>query len=195
MDINYTIQFFSDWHCGSGLAAGADVDLLVVKDINGLPYVPGKTMKGLVREAVEDIFTFRGKDKSTLVACFGNAEDRDNDIHNADSKMQKGAAYFANAELPDGEAGRIISEQLQPYLYRSISATAIDDNGIAKEHSLRKMQVVVPCTLKGSILDVPDELAGDVKDGLRMIKRLGQNRNRGLGRCDITIINQEGGKQ
>lgn len=45
MDIKYKIEFFSNWHCGSGLAAGADVDALVVKDCNGLPYVPGKTIK------------------------------------------------------------------------------------------------------------------------------------------------------
>ena len=31
MDIIYKIEFFSDWHCGSGLSSGADVDLLVVK--------------------------------------------------------------------------------------------------------------------------------------------------------------------
>ena len=52
-DIKYKITFLTDWHCGSGLAAGADVDALVVKDKERLPYVPGKTMKGLVREAVE----------------------------------------------------------------------------------------------------------------------------------------------
>lgn len=42
MDIKYSIQFHTDWHCGSGLAAGADVDALVVKDKDGLPFVPGK---------------------------------------------------------------------------------------------------------------------------------------------------------
>ena len=51
-DIKYKITFFSNWHCGSGLAAGADTDELVIKDRNGLPYVPGRTIKGLLREAV-----------------------------------------------------------------------------------------------------------------------------------------------
>ncbi|MDE6805090.1 MAG: hypothetical protein K2J29_10705, partial [Muribaculaceae bacterium] len=59
MDIRYRIEFFSDWHCGSGLSAGADVDALVIKDDCGLPFVPGKTVKGLVREAMEDILTFK----------------------------------------------------------------------------------------------------------------------------------------
>ena len=47
--LTYQIQFHSYWHCGSGLAAGAGVDALVVKDANGLPFVPGKTIKGLLR--------------------------------------------------------------------------------------------------------------------------------------------------
>lgn len=56
--INITIRFFSQWHCGSGTSAGADVDELVVKDKNGMPYIPGKTLKGLIREAVEDYVSF-----------------------------------------------------------------------------------------------------------------------------------------
>ena len=59
MDIKYKVIFFTDWHCGSGLAAGADVDALVIKDSDGLPYIPGKTMKGLLREAAEEIVSFR----------------------------------------------------------------------------------------------------------------------------------------
>lgn len=59
MDIHYSIKFHTDWHCGSGLAAGADVDALVVKDKNRLPFIPGKTIKGLVREAMCDIIGFR----------------------------------------------------------------------------------------------------------------------------------------
>ena len=55
MDITYTIEFFSYWHCGSGLSAGADVDSLVIKDAKGMPFVPGKTIKGLIREAAETL--------------------------------------------------------------------------------------------------------------------------------------------
>lgn len=56
MKIKYQIQFHSYWHCGSGLAAGAGVDALVVKDADGLPFVPGKTIKGLLREAMEELY-------------------------------------------------------------------------------------------------------------------------------------------
>ncbi len=177
-DIKYTIEFFSDWHCGSGLAAGADVDALVVKDKNKLPYVPGKTMKGLVREAVENILTIRKESKEEKIkSAFGFFDDKDN--------SNKGEMFFTNAELEESEAKAIISNDLQSYLCRSVASTAIKEDGIAKNHSLRKMEVIVPCTLNGEIKNVPSELVKDILDGLKFIKRLGINRNRGLGRCQI----------
>ena len=94
--MEYEIRFLSQWHCGSGLAAGADVDSLVVKDKNNLPYVPGKTIKGLVREAAEDILQFRGTDKAKLADLFGNSKDR----NNADGNMRTGSLFFSI--LPEG---------------------------------------------------------------------------------------------
>lgn len=186
MDIRYKIEFHTDWHCGSGLAAGADVDALVVKDNNDLPFIPGKTIKGLLREAVEEIRGFQGKgcDK-VFVDTFGYFE-KDK------SEMTRGQAFFSNAELSGQEQAAIVANKVARFMYRSIASTAIDKDGIAKEHSLRKMEVVVPCILYGEILNVPESFEGEMRNALKYIKRLGQNRNRGLGRCTITI--EEGGK-
>lgn len=180
MNIKYKIEFHTDWHCGSGLAAGADVDALVVKDKDGMPFIPGKTVKGLVREAVEEI---RGLKKSydddkLFVEAFGFFDDKEN--------KKKGSMFFANAELSQKERDAIVSNNAARFMYRSIASTAIGDEGIAKDHSLRKMEVVVPCTLFGEIKDVPDDMVGEIGNAMRFIKRLGQNRNRGLGRCTIT---------
>lgn len=185
--ITCKIDFHTDWHCGSGLAAGADVDALVVKDKNEMPFVPGKTMKGLVREAVEEIRSFQGKtDDEDFVKAFGYFDDKE---HN-----EKGCMFFSNAVLKKDEYDAIVSNDAARFMYRDIASTAIDNNGIAKEHSLRKMQVVVPCTLVGEIIDVPEEMVDEIITALKYIKRLGQNRNRGLGRCTITI-EEKGGNQ
>ena len=78
MKITDKIEFHTDWHCGSGLAAGADVDALVVKDENGMPFVPGKTIKGLVREAVSEIRSFKGAtEDEKFVEAFGFFDDKD----------------------------------------------------------------------------------------------------------------------
>lgn len=201
MNITYTLKFYSEWHCGSGLAAGADLDALVIKDKNKLPYVPGKTIKGLVREAVENIlfFTYKGeineKNKELFIRTFGNTNDEDWNMQDDASKekeekkedcMRKGEAFFTNAELDDALKRIIIGEKLESYLYRAVSSTAIE-NGVASDQSLRRMETVVPCELTGRIVDVPDEFEEWLKKGLKYIKRLGQNRNRGLGRCEFII--------
>jgi CRISPR/Cas system CSM-associated protein Csm3 (group 7 of RAMP superfamily) len=188
MNIHYQIAFFFDWHCGSGLSSGADLDLLVIKDKDRLPFVPGKTMKGLIREAVEEINGFSSK-KIDLITVFGGEACDTNGI-----EMKQGCCFFTNAELDGGLKQSIKDHHYQAHLYRSVASTAIGEAGIVTDQSLRTMEVCVPCKLYGTILDVPDEdTSKDILiKGLKYIKRLGQNRNRGLGRCLISIV--EGGE-
>jgi CRISPR/Cas system CSM-associated protein Csm3 (group 7 of RAMP superfamily) len=189
-DMKYAISFYADWHCGSGLSSGADLDLLVIKDKNQLPFIPGKTIKGLVREAVEEIHSFSGSNLD-LVTVFGAEENVKKGVESG-----QGCCFFTNAEINEDLREAIVSNKLQDYLYRSLASTAIDESGIADEHSLRKMEVCVPCELEGEILDVPDDFLEIMEKGLKFIKRLGQNRNRGLGRCSIKVIrNEKGGNQ
>lgn len=176
MNIQYRIVFFSDWHCGSGLAAGADADALVIKDQNGLPYIPGKTMKGLIREAAETLLSLKGQVNKDILSIFG------------DSNGIKGNSFFSNAEMPDDIKPIIVSQHLSQYLFRTIPFTAIGEDGIALRHSLRKIEVTVPCALLGQIKYIPSHQYGIISDSLRYIKRIGLSRNRGLGRCNISIM-------
>ncbi len=188
MNIEYKVEFFTYWHCGSGLSAGADVDALVVKDNYGLPFVPGKTVKGLLREAIEDIAALKA---TTLPSdrLFGSSSDEGENI--------AGELFFSNAEFPDEDKKALEANtghgdtKLKDYLYASLSRTSIDKDGCAKEHSLRKLEVALPCTLTGVIRNVPEECVPDVIDGLRFIKRLGANRNRGLGRCKFSVTQKK----
>ena len=71
------------------------------------------------------------------------------------------------------------------------NSTKIDENGIAEEHSLRKIEVTVPLILFAEISDLPAEYSPQMEKCLKFIKRLGTNRNRGLGRCNISIYKEE----
>lgn len=180
MDIQYEIRFHTDWHCGSGLSAGADVDALVIKNALNLPFVPGKTIKGLVREAVEEIRALKGIDDNELSSAFGTE-------CMSSGEGLRGTMFFTDASLNEAESNAIVAGKLTRFMYRSIASTAIGEDGIATEHSLRKMQVTVPCVLTGRILNVPEAIADEITTSLKFIKRLGQNRNRGLGRCTFTV--------
>lgn len=178
MDIKYEIEFFSNWHCGSGLAAGADVDALVVKDRDGLPYVPGRTMKGLLRDAATQL----GYAETEIATIFGKAGERAN---------LTGCAFFSNATLPEDEVADIKKGQLESHLYQTFASTAIDDNGIAEDKSLRKIETVVPCTLYGVISGLPDNAETMMTNAMSLIKRMGTGRTRGYGRCRIQKVKEE----
>ena len=181
--IIYAIEFLTDWHCSSGLVSGADIDMLVIKDRNGLPYVPGKTLKGLLKEAAVCLCEF-STDQSWsdfIEKTFGKQTDKTSD------QSESGESYFSNAELTKKVKEEILSNQQGRFLYRQISSTAIEkgDGGQAKDHSLRKIEVTVPLTLFGEIDHCHDEKK--MSKCLKWIKRLGSNRNRGLGRCNMKI--------
>lgn len=171
MTLRYELKFFDYWHVSSGLSGGAALDSYVVKDDLGLPYMPGKTIKGLVREMAELFW-----DKENIDKCFGKKS--------GDTTM--GECYFGNATLEESVAKEIVSHSLTHNLFNVVSATRIDENGVAADKSLRDIEVVVPIVLHGSI-DIAKEHVQDMKKALNMIKRVGLNRNRGLGRCKFAV--------
>lgn len=182
MNLKYKIVFYSNWHCGSGLAAGADVDALVVKDADGLPYVPGRTIKGILREAAEEL---NGND-ALLNKIFGLSGDTM--LSDKDS-LRIGESFFANATLPEGAI--ITASKLTPYLFQKFSFTAIDEkSGIAKDSTLRRIETVVPCSLEGVITNVPEGGTALLEDAMQFVKRIGTGRNRGLGRCKMSVIKE-----
>lgn len=166
--MKYSITFYDFWHLSSGTAAGPSVDSLVVKDNNGLPYVPGKTIKGLVREMIEIL------DISKVKKIFG---DEGSAIANS---------YFSNATLDEDTRAYLLSNSLyKQHLFYKVTSTQIGENGIAKGKSLREIEVVVPLVLSG-VIECDDEEI--ISKALSMIKQMGLNRNRGLGRCKMEII-------
>lgn len=183
--IKYTITFHTDWHCGSGLAAGADLDALVVKDDNGMPFVPGKTVKGLIREATFDYLNLSQKfNNETFIEAFGETPNKGE----GPEKMEKGKMFFGNATIDADTYEQLVNAKAQRFLFRKKTSTSIDDDGTAKEHSLRSMQTTVAMELCGEIIDVPE---GEIKDAIEtamgFIKCMGQGRNRGLGRCTFCV--------
>ena len=78
MNRNYLhLRFDSDWHVGSGVGIPGSVDRQVLRDEEGFPYVPGKTLTGILRDAAEWIADVRdaekkgNKWKNALIGLFG----------------------------------------------------------------------------------------------------------------------------
>lgn len=180
----YTIQFFSDWHSGSGLSAGADVDETVMKDKNNLPFIPGRTIKGLLRDSLTDLVEFGSVTHEQLSGIFGSEEN-----------LFSGECFFSNASLSNEIQQTLLDNKNKayiPFLYRKITSTAIDtESGIAQSGSLRKIEVTIPLSVYGEIYFKDNETKDLLLTGMKMIKRLGCSRNKGFGRCDFSFIKEE----
>ena len=188
MKIKYKIEILSEWHIGSGLDAGADADAMLLKDENNLPFIPGKTIKGLLRDSLNEIESV-GKIKITEINNIFGWEEKDKSGNVI--KTHSGNVFFSNAELPENEKNEIISNNLTTHLYKNIASTRIDKRGIAKDKSLRIMEVCIPLTLEGEI-ETNVENADEVfLTAFKWTRYIGVNRNRGLGRCKFILTEKQ----
>lgn len=141
--IKYTITLLSRWHAGSG-EGGLFANRLVRKDAQNLPFIPGSTLKGIIRENCEklsttlkfpsptnphdkslnhgDSFTALSKVASPVDAIFGNC-------------FEEGNLFFRDAKLNkeqiaslDSRPGILISSRARIHVNRKL--------GTAKENHL-----------------------------------------------------------
>lgn len=187
-NINYRITFYDYWSTSSGLAGGALADSLCIKNPDGLPYVPGKTIKGLLREAIE-LFREWGDTRFTdefEIAVFGESET--SILPESEKKRKEAISFFTDVTLDYETVKGILEANLKASLFEYISATAIDEEGIAKHGSLRRIEFVVPCELFGTIYHVKEEHEALLIHCMNFVKRIGYNRQRGYGRCKLSIF-------
>lgn len=172
----YKIEFLSYWAVGSGKGGGYGADSVVLKE-QGLPIIPGKTLKGLWREAFSEAFP------NEVVDVFGHTKKTGKEEEDqGDNKS--GKINFGTARLP--EALRMALENnisASKELYNKRTSTKVDSGKQAEENTLRKMEVCVPMVLEAEIDGVSDELEKKLIKAMKGIRMVGEKRYRGLGRC------------
>lgn len=189
MAIQLTLQFDiqSYWHIGSGEEGGAYADALALKDNQGLPYLPGRSIKGLLREAM-------------TLACHNGwfGDNSESETHPVIKHLfgSEGNDQFTQGKISVGSATFSLEEKQYfantptaiKHLYQVQHSTAIDhDSGVAKSTSLRSMEVVIPMTLSVNVMIDGDEMDSKrIIDILPLITHLGAKRHRGLGQVIVT---------
>jgi CRISPR/Cas system CSM-associated protein Csm3 (group 7 of RAMP superfamily) len=192
MSYQLKIDIQSYWHPGTGSGRGSDVDALTHRDANGLPVFPGKTLKGILRDAVArwEQFTQANDNPSLAEQLFGADAEAD--------KKWLGAVRVSDAVLPDDIRYYLLQDKaLATGLYRNIHATAIQhDTGTAVNKSLRGIEVIVPLTLYATLDAVPNakypvaDWHKKIEAALGLIQAVGAHRTRGLGRAVVTLENK-----
>ncbi|MFP4696156.1 RAMP superfamily CRISPR-associated protein [Thiohalospira sp.] len=185
------IEIRGYWHTGGGVGSGAVADALVQRDSGGLPVLPGRHLKGLLREAVDaaGLWGWSGYEGLATV-LFG---ERDEDT---DSVPSAGALRVSDATLPPETAawlaGTEAGRALRPGLFRTLHATAVDSKtGTAMDQSLRGIEVVVPLELEARITPVgsgsPADWGRRLEQVLPLVRAVGAQRQRGLGRAILSL--------
>jgi CRISPR/Cas system CSM-associated protein Csm3 (group 7 of RAMP superfamily) len=147
IQIAIDLHFMSKWHAGSG-ESSLSIDRLVQRDARGWPFIPGSTLKGIVREnceklsrtlnfsepadphqvdlTIQDRFQPLDKLESPVDRIFGN-------------KYQSGNLFFRDARLDMPPPHYFVRNQSQISVYRVL--------GTAREHHLFSSEYVAPMTL------------------------------------------------
>lgn len=186
--IQLTITISSYWHAGSGMGRGADADALVLKDRNGLPYLPGRTVKGLLREGMQSCEDAGLLAPGRTREFFGTATEE-----GSPTPSRPAILFVQDAHMQEAERKWLSSPQGAPFrnaLYDTIASTSLDPQGMAKDQTLRTIELCVPLELTAQISGPSGDWDQDLEKACALVRCLGSHRNRGLGRCRMTLSNR-----
>lgn len=183
------------WHPGTGRGAGTAMDSVTHRDSRGLPALPGRSCKGLLRDLVRQAESLGWYPPGTPTL-----EQRLFGWRTGEGGIRKegvptiGCLHVTDAALPSATAEYLTAcPELLPGLYRCHFTTCIDPaTGAAQEQSLRGAEVIVPLVLRAELTELPQSepptnwpaLLGLA---LPLLRGLGEARTRGLGRVIATL--------
>lgn len=190
------IELKSDMCCGTGTGDGVRFDTVSSYNQYGLPYIPGKRLKGLLREQAEFLRDCSAIEQTLIDKIFGNGE------HAGTLTVNNAELIGANENLRDLE--QLFNEE--PGLYNPLTvqevytvarhSTAME-HGVAKPHSLRTIGAVPSGNIFITYLYLD---GGETNEQLelltkcaKLLRHIGLNRTRGLGEvsCCLTQCSNE----
>lgn len=186
----FQIEFTGYWHAGTGEAGAGDLDAVIIRDADGLPFLPGKSLKGLFCEAFCELIAAgdpsngHAPREDALLRLFGRP--------GPDSLKNQGLLRFSNASIPPAERAALLHDKSADGLTAVIASTALE-HGLAEERSLRRVEVAIPMTLHFTITlrpspdaPSPDTVKTWLEDAAARIRMAGSHRHNGLGECKVS---------
>jgi len=187
------LELLSDTCISSGESIAGIIDVEVEFDEYGIPFIPAKRIKGILREAAEDI---------NLICDDKYSEYIDN-IFGRPGECIPGNIILENGRLEDYEVisdmikrgqkskeyGILFNEEFVKDNFTYIrSQTSIDEGGAAKENSLRNIRVLKKGLKFLFDLDIEREYIQFLSEVCKMVRHIGLNRTRGLGEVRLSLV-------
>lgn len=195
------IEILSDTLIGSGEGFGAVIDTDIVFDDVGIPYIPSKRVKGLLKDSAKKAIemmktfdTFLTENEKKLFGLPGMENSAPVKISDLYIECYKDnyewIEYFTKSDKFKTLFSR---DSVTDYFTNVRKSTTIDENGIAKKHSLRTARVLS----KGFSFSGEIEIQSDNKEFEKLLvlacinlKAMGTKRNRGLGEIKTTLYKE-----
>ncbi len=189
------VQVHDLWHAGSGRGHGQALDAVVVVTPDGLPYLPGRQLRGLWRDAMQCLEAWGHVPAGTTLRIFGGEADADRD-DSGRIRRREGLLNLSSARLSAEEEAWLRSpagRAAVPHLFTEVFSTAINEDGVAQDHSLRGAQMTMPMDLQAEVeLLSTDGTEGQadwaiLQRAAALVQQVGASRSRGAGRATLTL--------
>lgn len=198
------LTLLSDATFGRGDGVAGLVDAEVQHDKVGLPFLGGRTLKGLLgAECADIVFALdkaRPDQKGRWQAASDRVFGRSGAALEGEAILRVGAARMPDdlrvALLDDVQSGRLTATDILETVTALRRQTAMDEWGVPQENTLRTMRVVLRETVFWARLDfltdpTADELAL-LAACVKALRRAGTGRNRGRGRLCAELLDADG---
>jgi CRISPR-associated protein Csx10 len=191
------VVFTSDWAIGSGQGRVGGIDRTIRRDADGLPFVPAKTLTGVLRDAAERVASILDGDTSKsckswdgwVLEVFGGLRSGDAP---APARLSIRPALLTGgvrAVLLADPALREAATRIKPAVrIDEASGRALDDHLRFEEHATSGLELVAPFTLDLSGLGQGRTEPIDLLVlAAAEVRAIGAGRRRGAGRCRVTV--------
>lgn len=196
-DYKIRVKLITEAIFGSGYSIPGSVDLEVVYDDSGLPYMKAKTFKGNFRESMEEIIEIAGNERyvSALEGLLGKAGanmEQWKILRFSDMRLSQNIRNTLGKAIFEG---KLDNEEIKEALTDVRSFTSIDDDGSSKIGSLRRIRVIKKGLIFGVDLHSERELS-NIELGLMgaatgNLRHIGSMRTRGKGEVECCFLEKK----
>ncbi len=203
-----TVHMLSDWHIGTGTGRHGQLSSRVLVDVDGLPYIPAKTVNGVLRDGCE--IAARALDGGNdgpwgrrVEYVFGSqpvfpgTEAQKPPEAEVEHPRPAALRYLGAFRLPDGLGAALRADPRLKEAVTFVKPGVAHDrvSGSARQDMLRFDEMARGgVTLAGKI-ELPETLQEDELNrvltllylGTRLVEGTGAKRRRGSGRCRLEL--------
>lgn len=169
IELTFRIQFSSDWHISASYGETHEIDSVIERDKNNRSFIRAATLKGLFREALQDMQGFVSLTDKRPPLVLGEA--------GVEGKWQ-----FTDASLIGSIDRRVVvtGVRVDPRLRRA-------EEGKLYTREMGAGGSTFEFTIRGNGSEKAEEEVEWLVAASRLIRRLGNRRRRGSGACEVSL--------